>query len=535
MKTKFGIALLTLTLIVSALTVTLGMSSCEKTVDAPYLNVTAITMRDSYVTLVGGLSGELSASLVPSNATNQEIVWTSEDSELVQVQAGPNGTAIITAGALDDSPRSGTTRVTATSLDSGKSVSAVVQVLTGTLPAAVGVDKPAMSIKNTRTGILRAVFTPAGTTYSGLQWETSDPDTVAIRSSNGLEVELEALQVGGPVTVTVKALTGGFTASSDVSVTQLTQATAISLDSTLALGLLETKTLTAALTPADANEDLEWTVTGDPDVVTVASISDLDAALVAGTTAGTATLTVKTLDGSNLSASCAVTLTEDYKLVVRNLAASPGAASSTNTGPDGAFFTTKTFANDSAPSPQIDGRTNGNATLVYLSQPITGSFTWTAKMAVTPTGGAGSGIAFWVSRDPTGALTTPGTGNANIFGYFAGMRSLVAGATMRYYTDSASPPNVRNNGTTVTLTHGAANYITFEIKRDSAGTKYIASVTPEGGTKSEWEILPDTASAAGTVAQYPNALLLDPDAAYYPGFHMANATVTISEMSITRN
>ena len=528
MKTKLGIAI---ALLIAAVVT----PSCQRTVDAPYLSVSEITMRESYVTLLGGSTAELSASLVPSNATNREITWTSADPDLVQVTPGPDGSATIKSALIDGFPRNGTTKITATSLDSGKSVSAVVQVLGGTVPTTVSVEKPAMSIKNTRTGILRAAITPLSATYRDLIWESSDPSIVEIGSTNGLEVELRALQVGGPVDVTVRTAAGGFTASSQVSVTQLTPAQSISLDSTLALGLTEIKTLTAVVNPSNANEDLEWTVTGTPNVVALSSAEDLDAVLAAGTTAGTATVTVKTLDGSNLSASCAVTLTADYRLVVRNLAASPGGASTANTGPDGAFFTAKTFANDSSPVPQIDGRTNGNATLVYLAFPITGSFTWKAKLAITPTGSSGTGMAFWVSRDPTGALTTPGTGSTNIFGYFAGMRVLLTGGTQRYYTDSASPPAVRNNGDTVNLTHGASNYITFEVRWDSAATRYIASVMPEGEQKREWEILPDTASAAGNAAQYPNALLLDPAEAYYPGFTLANATVTISEMSIIRD
>ena len=528
MKTKLGIAI---ALLIAAVVT----PSCQRTVDAPYLSVSEITMRESYVTLLGGSTAELSASLVPSNATNREITWTSADPDLVQVTPGPDGSATIKSALIDGFPRNGTTKITATSLDSGKSVSAVVQVLGGTLPTTVSVDKPAMSIKNTRTGILRAAITPLSATYRDLIWESSDPSIVEIGSTNGLEVELRALQVGGPVDVTVRTAAGGFTASSQVSVTQLTPAQSISLDSTLALGLTEIKTLTAVVNPSNANEDLEWTVTGTPNVVALSSAEDLDAVLAAGTTAGTATVTVKTLDGSNLSASCAVTLTADYRLVVRNLAASPGGASTVNTGPDGAFFTAKTFAN--ASSPQVSGRIDGSATLVYLAFPITGSFTWRAKMALTPTSAnSNNAIAFWVSRDPTGAMQTPGTQDSNtFFGYFAGMRAMLSGGTQRYYTDSASPPAARNNGDTVNLTHGASNYITFEVRWDSAATRYIASVMPEGGQKSEWEILPTTASAAGTVTQYPNALLLDPAAAYYPGFHLANATVTISEMSIIRD
>ena len=62
--------------------------------------------------------------------------------------------------------------------------------------------------------------------------------------------------------------------------------------------------LSAIITPADASKSLRWT-SSNPNVATVDNNG-----LVTGRSSGTSTITCTTTDGSNLSASCTITVAQ---------------------------------------------------------------------------------------------------------------------------------------------------------------------------------------------------------------------------------
>jgi hypothetical protein len=80
--------------------------------------VDSINLSEATLTLTeGGVTGDITATIIPSDATNQNVVWTSSDTSVATVENGivtpvKAGTAIITAASSEDEMITATTTVT---------------------------------------------------------------------------------------------------------------------------------------------------------------------------------------------------------------------------------------------------------------------------------------------------------------------------------------------------------------------------------------------------------------------------------------
>ena len=93
-------------------------AKCEITVKEKVINVTGIALNKTSLSLTEGEEFTLEATVTPDNATNKEITWTS-DNEAV---------ATVSAEGVVKALRAGTTSITATTVDQGKSASCAVTV-----------------------------------------------------------------------------------------------------------------------------------------------------------------------------------------------------------------------------------------------------------------------------------------------------------------------------------------------------------------------------------------------------------------------
>jgi uncharacterized protein YjdB len=176
-------------------------SSCTVTV-TPAVPVTSISLNKTTDTLVAGTTDTLSATISPTNATNNKLRWTSSNRRVAQVQNGVvtavgTGTAII---IVTDGRYAASCTVTVTN--------PVVSV------ASVSLNKTTDSIVVGNTDQLIATVLPTNATNSAVTWTTSD-STVATVASDGTVTAVGA----GTVTITATTADGGFTASCTVTVT----------------------------------------------------------------------------------------------------------------------------------------------------------------------------------------------------------------------------------------------------------------------------------------------------------------------------
>jgi hypothetical protein len=161
------------------------------------------------------------------------------------------------------------------------------------------------------TGGLKATLAPPNATNQGLTWD-SDNNNVATVQGNGLNATVTPVAAGSAtITVTASDTTNGTkTASCIVTVAAPTVAVA---GVTVAPGTLSlvvggaAGSLTAAVQPPDATDQAVTWETSDASVATVSG-SGLTATVTPGAAAGTATITVSTVDGGH-KATCQVTVT----------------------------------------------------------------------------------------------------------------------------------------------------------------------------------------------------------------------------------
>lgn len=255
--------------------------------------VTGVTLDKTSLSIEAGQTAQLTATVQPGNADNQAVTWSSSDNNVVSVDA----TGKITANAK------GSATITVTTADGGKTATCTVTVTEPAAPVAVtGVilNKNNTTIYTGRTETLTATIQPADATNKAVTW-TSDNTGVAT-VNNGVVTGVSI----GSATITAKTADGGFTATCTVTVEEapIVHPTGVSISKTsINLQIGGSETLTATVTPADANnKNVTWS-TSD---ATVAAVDKNGK--VTGIKAGNATITATTEDGGK-TATCSVTVT----------------------------------------------------------------------------------------------------------------------------------------------------------------------------------------------------------------------------------
>jgi uncharacterized protein YjdB len=140
-------------------------ATCHVTVIVP---VTEIRLNKSSNTLYIGETETLAATIVPSNATNQTLRWTSNNTVVADVTDGlvtakSAGTADITVAATDGSGKSATYRITVIAHVSG-----------------VSLNKTSNTLFTGETETLTATVSPANATNRAISWTSSDPSVAEV-------------------------------------------------------------------------------------------------------------------------------------------------------------------------------------------------------------------------------------------------------------------------------------------------------------------------------------------------------------------
>ena len=268
-------------------------ATCEVTVALP-VPATGITLnKTTHSFNAANQTVTLTATVTPANATNKSVTWTSSDTNVVTVSS----TGVVTAVA------DGTATITATTAD-GTNLSATCTVTVSIPVPATGItlNKTSHSFNAAnQTVTLTATVTPDNATNKNVTW-TSSNTNVATVSSTGVVTA----NANGTATITAKTADGtNLTATCTVTVAIPVPATGITLNKTTHTfnAANQTVTLTATVTPTNAtNKNVTWT-SSDTNVATVSSTG-----VVTAVANGSATITATTADGTNLSATCEVTV-----------------------------------------------------------------------------------------------------------------------------------------------------------------------------------------------------------------------------------
>ncbi|MCZ8516584.1 Ig-like domain-containing protein [Paenibacillus filicis] len=286
----------------------------------PRVPVTGVTLDQPKVRMYPGETTTLTAAVMPANANDTRVSWTSSDPTVVSVNS-IGGSASLT-GNLP-----GKATVTATTYDgSFTSVANVTVDPIGYIRVAgIAVDKPAVTLGKGQTTQLNATIKPTNASNPNVVWTSSNPSVATVTASVYAGTVTAGVYAGtvtaGVYGATVQAISGGtvtITATSaddpgyfvTSTITVNVPVTGVSLDQTsMQLLANQSAQLHAILSPADAlNKNVTWS-SSDPNIVQVTGISGTTDANVVGLKVGTAKVTVRTIDG-NFTADCTVKVTQ---------------------------------------------------------------------------------------------------------------------------------------------------------------------------------------------------------------------------------
>ncbi len=163
------------------------------------VNVSAITLSKTTLQLPIGDTHQLVATVVPDNALNKNVTWSSSNAEVVSVVNG-----LVTAVA------DGTATITATTEDGGYTATCEVTVTTPV--SSISLDKTSLDLIVGETEQLTATIEPTNASNQNITWSSSNNNVATV--ANGLVTAVS----NGTATITATAEDGGFTATCEVIV-----------------------------------------------------------------------------------------------------------------------------------------------------------------------------------------------------------------------------------------------------------------------------------------------------------------------------
>ena len=279
-------------------------ATCKVTVTTDSIDVEKIVLNPTEMNLKVGSTSQITSKVLPENATNRELVWTSSDNSVLSVddkgivKGLKAGTAIVTVKTKD-----------------GKVV-ATVNVTIENIPSPTPTQKPTstpmvieslsfneenVSVKKGNSLNLVVEVKPSELSSSKLTWKSSDSSIVSV-DENGVITGLKE----GTVTITVTSSNGKSATCKVTVTTDSIDVEKIVLNPTeMNLKVGSTSQITSKVLPENAtNRELVWT-SNNPNVVTVDNNG-----IVKAINPGNTTITVKTKDGK-VVATVNVTIEDD--------------------------------------------------------------------------------------------------------------------------------------------------------------------------------------------------------------------------------
>ena len=260
-------------------------ATCKVTVVS---DVTSIKLNKTTLTLSKGTTEQLVASIEPSDATDQNITWSSSDVSVASVDN--NG--------LVKALKGGKCVIKATA--GGKMASCSITVISEV--TSIVLDRTSLLMGKGDIYVLTATVEPYDASDKNVTWSSSD-DSVASVNLAGI---VEALKCG-ECTITAKA--GEKTATCAVTVTA--EVTSISLNRTnLTIAKGSSEKLVATVEPSDATDKNVFWSSSDSEVASVDSNG-----LVKALRGGECVITAK---AGNKTANCVVTVTAEVTSISLN-------------------------------------------------------------------------------------------------------------------------------------------------------------------------------------------------------------------------
>ena len=242
--------------------------------------VTRLALEPRNPTVAKGSQVNLSASLLPEDASIQAIDWSSQNEKVATVDEN---------GVVTGMER-GNARIVATATD-GSNVRANISVRVTQSAEEITLDKTEMTLDAGRSGVIRATVLPKNTDDKKVIWTSSDESIATVNNSG----RVTAVALGTCTITCSSASTEGVSASATVTVQQ--PVTKIVFGDAPVVYVDENAQLTWSVEPANASNPALTFASNNTKVLTVS-----EDGTVTGIKGGTATVIATSTDGSNRKA-----------------------------------------------------------------------------------------------------------------------------------------------------------------------------------------------------------------------------------------
>jgi uncharacterized protein YjdB len=263
---------------------------CNITVNIP---VTSLALDEVTKTMYVGQSARLTYVVLPANATNNSVIWTSTNTSVATVDK----TGLVTAKNV------GSAVIILKALENGDSVYCnitVKRVATG-----IKLDAATLNLKAGESHIFKPTLTPNDSTDKAIVWESSDTKIATVDD----EGKVVAKAAGSAIIMA--RLDSGAVAYCKVNVTLPVNGLLLNFsDKSIYVG--EKFKLKVSINPSNAtNMDVTWK-SSNTEIATVNEDGE-----VTGVAGGTAIITCTTKEG-NYSATCVINVLEGVSSITLN-------------------------------------------------------------------------------------------------------------------------------------------------------------------------------------------------------------------------
>ena len=260
------------------------------------IEVTGINLnKNTTIVSIGG-NDELKATILPENASNKKVIWSSNDNSIAEVdQKG-----IITGVAV------GVVDIIATTEDGGFTDNCAVTVQAEPVSVTgVFLNESSMTLVGNESGKLIATIEPSNAANKNINWSSSDENIVTVNDEGRIIGKGE-----GTATITVTTEDGNYSDDCVVTVDYIEVTDIFLSHESFILSIGKSMVIACGVLPLNAtDQSVQWSNSNE-------NVIDLDvtdmgnsyyAGEVTGLTEGTSTISVTTNDG-NYTKNCVVTV-----------------------------------------------------------------------------------------------------------------------------------------------------------------------------------------------------------------------------------
>ncbi len=254
------------------------------------IDATGISLNETEAIMCVGSEKQLEATVEPIYATDPSVSWMSTNEAVASV----NNNGLVTAFSR------GTTWIAATTND-GTNLTAMCKMTVKAAPTSLTLNCNEADVHLHQTLQLNATILPSDA-HQQVEWSSSN-NNVATVSESGL---VTPVALGNAI---IYATTVDGSNKKALCVITVLPAVAVGVQmnqTAAAMKVGQTFQLNATVSPADASQEVAWASSN----TSVATVNENG--LVTALNIGDATITATTKDGTNLSASCAVSVVPEF-------------------------------------------------------------------------------------------------------------------------------------------------------------------------------------------------------------------------------